>query len=468
MAEVSVLLSNYQAEYGRMSGANITLVTKSGTQDFHGLASYFKRHEQFNANDFFNNRLGQPKPRYRFNTWNYNVGGPVYIPGKFNRNREKLFFFFSQEYWPLRTSQPLGQLTVPTELERAGDFSQSVDLNNRMIAVNDPTTGKAFPGNRVPASRIDPNGQALLKFLPLPNFFDRSLSAGRYNYVFQTENNTPQRMETLKLDYNIDSRNMLMGNFSDYSDVETGAVGAGTAGAVKWPQFFKKTTHNGFMALIRYTTHPQPLPGQRGEHQLQPPAGGRQLRAERARAQPARQDRLQRAAVQPGQQSAEGRSQRHFRRRHQPGRASHRGPLPALHQHDIFTFTTTSPRPPEPTPSRRAFTWTVSGATRPTRWPSTAPSISGATPTTRSIPATPTANAAYSACSTPTRKPPTAPFMHYRLSNVEWFAQDNWRPRAGSRSISACASPGTRRFSSAITWSPASCPSVTTRRGACN
>ncbi len=253
VAEVKVLLSNYQAEYGRLSGANISLVTKSGTNRFHGLGSYFKRHEQFNANDFFNNRLGQSKARYRFNTWNYNVGGPVYIPGRFNRNRDRLFFFFSQEYWPLKVSAPLGQVTVPTELERAGDFSQSVDLNNKVIAITDPNTRQPFPGNRIPVSRLDPSGQALLKFLPVPNFFDRSLSAGRYNYVFQTENETPQRMETLKLDYNIGSKDQLMGNFSDYSDVEIGAVGAGTSGAVKWPQFHKKTTHNGKLVLLRHT-----------------------------------------------------------------------------------------------------------------------------------------------------------------------------------------------------------------------
>jgi len=253
IAEVKVLQTNYQAEYGRMSGANVTLVSKSGTRQFHGLGSYFKRHEQFNANDFFNNRLTQPKARYRFNTWSYNVGGPVYIPEHFNRNRDKLFFFFSQEYWPLRAGQPLGQVTVPTELERNGDFSQSLDLNNRLISVVDPVTRQAFPGNRVPASRLDPNGQALLKFLPLPNFFDRNLSAGRYNYLFQTENQTPQRMETLKLDYNINSNNLLTANFSDYSDVEVGAVGAGTSGAVNWPQFRKKTTHNGKLLIVRYT-----------------------------------------------------------------------------------------------------------------------------------------------------------------------------------------------------------------------
>ena len=204
VAEVKVLLSNYQAEYGRMSGGNVQLVTKSGARDFHGLGSYFKRHEEFNANNFFNNRLGLPKPRTRMNVWSYNIGGPVYIPKLFNKNKEKLFFFWSQEFWPRKTAQPISQLTVPTPLERAGDFSQTLELDGRLIPVNDTTTGRPFPGNLVPASRFDPNGRALLNIFPQPNFFDRSISAGRYNYVFQAETETPLRLETIKVDYNFD------------------------------------------------------------------------------------------------------------------------------------------------------------------------------------------------------------------------------------------------------------------------
>ncbi len=152
VAEVKVLLSNFQAEYGKFSGANVQMITKSGTKQFHGLGSYFKRHEQFNANNFFNNRLGAANPRYRFNTWSYALGGPVYIPSKFNRNKEKLFFFWSQEYWPLRAPQPIAQRTVPTELEREGDFSQSLELNGRPVSVLDPNDAPAVPGNRVPAN----------------------------------------------------------------------------------------------------------------------------------------------------------------------------------------------------------------------------------------------------------------------------------------------------------------------------
>jgi hypothetical protein len=86
IAEVKVLMNSYTAEYGTASGGVINLVTKSGTQRFRGGAYYYNRNEAFNANDFFNNRQGIPRQRYRFNTVGYNLGGPIYWPGKFNTN----------------------------------------------------------------------------------------------------------------------------------------------------------------------------------------------------------------------------------------------------------------------------------------------------------------------------------------------------------------------------------------------
>lgn len=246
IAEVKVLLGNYQAEYGRLSGANIQLVTKSGTREFHGLGSYFKRHEQFNANNFFNNQQGLARPRYRFNTWNYQIGGPAYIPGHWNRNREKLFFFWSQEIWPLRTAGPITQRTVPTERERTGDFSQSLDLNNAVIAVRDPDTGRQFPGNIIPASRLNGSGLAMLKVFPLPNFLDRSISGGRYNYVFQQPSDTPLRSQTLKLDTNINPQNLLYGNFSWSSEDTTGTYSGNI------PIMTRQGKRNGKLIVVRY------------------------------------------------------------------------------------------------------------------------------------------------------------------------------------------------------------------------
>jgi hypothetical protein len=244
IAEVKVLLSNYAAEYGRSSGASINVVTKSGTKRFHGLGSYFKRHEQFNANNFFNNQLGLPKPLYRYNTWSYNIGGPVLLPGGFNRNRNKLFFFWSQEYWPLKGTSAITQLTVPTELERRGDFSQSIDLNGRAVSVVDPTSRTPFPGNVVPSNRLDASGVALLKVFPLPNFTDRSISNGRYNYVFQTAKQTPVRMENLKLDYVISPKHSLAFTVAAFLDHQIGGLGILTTVA-NWPQMVKEYKIHG-------------------------------------------------------------------------------------------------------------------------------------------------------------------------------------------------------------------------------
>ena len=251
VAEVKILASNYQAEYGRNSGANIFVVTKSGSRDFHGLASYLKRHEQFNANSFFNNQQGLAKPVYRYNTWTYNVGGPIYIPGRFNRERDKLFFFWGQEFWPT-TQSVNGRVTVPTESERAGDFSQTFDVNNRLITVTDPLSKTAFPGNRVPANRINQSGQALLKIFDAPNFFDRNISRGNYNYVFGSPNNVPKTTSTLKLDYNINSNNQIGGTFSTFSETSEGAVGT-TGNNANWPQMVMKFNAPNKSAGGRYT-----------------------------------------------------------------------------------------------------------------------------------------------------------------------------------------------------------------------
>ena len=163
VAEVKVLLSNYQAEYGRSSGGTINTVIKSGTRDFHGGAYYFLRNEDMNANEFFNNKNGLPRPHYRFNNPGYFLGGPVLLPKiNFNRNRDKLFFFWSQDFLPLTIPSSVQNQTFPTALERQGDFSQSG------VTITDPLTHAPFAGNIIPSDRIDPNGQKLLNVFPLP------------------------------------------------------------------------------------------------------------------------------------------------------------------------------------------------------------------------------------------------------------------------------------------------------------
>ena len=251
IAEVKVLLNNYQAEYGGVRGATVEMIPKSGTRDFHGSFSYFKRHEEFNANNFFNNRVGLPKPVYRYNTYSYTVGGPIFVPHKLNKEKNKLFFFWSQEFWPQKTSIGAMSVTMPTALERAGDFSQTLDLNGRLIPVKDPTTGQPFPGNIVPANRIDPNGQALLNIFPLPNFTNRAVSGGQYNYVFDSEIQKPQSLQTMKIDFNPTSKDLFSVTWSRQEDDQDGALGLATPNA-NWPQNNRSFITRGNLVAAHY------------------------------------------------------------------------------------------------------------------------------------------------------------------------------------------------------------------------
>jgi len=114
IAEIRVLTSNFQAEFGRTSGGTITVVTKGGSQEFHGTAYVNKRHEMFNANTFFNHINNLPKSQYRFFVGGYTIGGPVYIPKHFNTQKKKLFFFFSQEYTKQKPATTNATASVPT------------------------------------------------------------------------------------------------------------------------------------------------------------------------------------------------------------------------------------------------------------------------------------------------------------------------------------------------------------------
>jgi hypothetical protein len=206
ISEVKVLQNSFAAEYGPSAAGVINLVTKSGTQQFHGGVYYYNRNEAFNANNFFNNYQGIPRQRYRYNTVGESLGGPVYIPKHFNTNRQKLFFFFSQEIDPNQTPNPISNFTVPTALERQGDFSKSYKNATTLYAVKDPTTNAPFPGNVIPTSRMDPNSAKLLTIFPLPNQTNTAVTKYAYNYQIAGSEDQPVLQEILKVDYNINDR----------------------------------------------------------------------------------------------------------------------------------------------------------------------------------------------------------------------------------------------------------------------
>ena len=123
LEEVKILTSNYQAEFGKAGGGFIALTTRSGTSRYRGGLRYFKRHEGMNANSFFNNANGRPKPLYRYDYSGWDFGGPVPVGG--TRESRRMFFFAAQEYYQQKTPAGAAQnIRVPTALERGGDFSR--------------------------------------------------------------------------------------------------------------------------------------------------------------------------------------------------------------------------------------------------------------------------------------------------------------------------------------------------------
>ena len=194
IAEVKMETSSYAAEFGGRAGAIINLVTKSGTKNFHGTLFEFVRNDVFDARSFFSAKVDS----LRFNDFGGTIGGPVFIPGKFNRNRDKLFFFFAEEFKFVRQGQTSTN-TTPTAAERAGDFNGST-----LSAPMDPSTNAPFPNRTVPANRWSKNGPLLLKPYPLPNFFGPG-----GNYVATGVAITNYREELLRLDYNISQNTQL-------------------------------------------------------------------------------------------------------------------------------------------------------------------------------------------------------------------------------------------------------------------
>ena len=212
IAEFSILTGSYQAEYGRSVGGQINMVTKSGSDSFHGSGYWYHRNDGLNANTFLNNARGLAKPLFRYNDPGYTIGGPVYIPHLLERYKHKMFFFFSQEWQRQLSPNTPKNVLVPTALERKGDFSQSLNNNGQKLTfINDPLTQTPFPGMVVPANRIYGPGQALLNIFPLPN----TTQVSNFNYTSQFPGEAPRRETLLRMDYNLTDKIRVFGHFID-------------------------------------------------------------------------------------------------------------------------------------------------------------------------------------------------------------------------------------------------------------
>lgn len=163
ISEFRIITNPYSAEFGRAPGAAVSVVTKGGTNRMHGLLFEYLRNRDLDANDFFSDEGGLPKPEDVQNQFGGNIGGPIV--------KNKLFWFFDYEGTRIQTA--ITRIaTVPLPNERIGDFSpaESAALGIPYPTIYDPLTGAPFPNNSIPASRIDPYMTKIMNLFPLPIF----------------------------------------------------------------------------------------------------------------------------------------------------------------------------------------------------------------------------------------------------------------------------------------------------------
>jgi hypothetical protein len=214
--EVRVQQNNYSAEFGNSSGGVVSISTRSGTNEFHGSAYEFFRNDALDARNFFSAR----KAPLRYNIFGGTAGGPVV------RNRT---YFFTSSEWQIQRIGLTRVYTVPTALQRSGDFSRTTNAAGQAITIYDPATTRPdpanpariirdpFAGNVIPANRIDPVARQIVGFYPESNRAAANL-AGANNFGRNGSTNLNLTTWTTKIDHvlNKDSRlgfRMVLHNF---------------------------------------------------------------------------------------------------------------------------------------------------------------------------------------------------------------------------------------------------------------
>jgi hypothetical protein len=223
--EVRVNAFESDASMGHAGGGTANLITKSGTNSLHGTAYEFNQSSALDANSFFANKVGTPRPAYHYNQYGVTSGGPLWIPKIFN-GKNRVFWFFGYEGLrdsdpassPLETGTPSYYATVPTAAERTGDFSALLALNKTGTdyTIYDPSTGVVsgsqvartpFPNNVIPSNRQNPISQKYLQFFPQAN--TAGSPNGFQNYVLTTIDSDGYDNELGRLDFNLSDKSKL-------------------------------------------------------------------------------------------------------------------------------------------------------------------------------------------------------------------------------------------------------------------
>ncbi len=197
--EFKVHRNSYGAEFGGASGAQINIVTRGGTNDFHGSAYYFGRNDSLASTEYFLKQAGRPKGPLSVHDFGATIGGPII--------KDKVHFFLSQE-WNREKRGLTRSAFVPTAAERAGDFSGPTLAGCSSPTPVDPLTKQPFPGNRIPSNRLSPAGLLVMQLYPLPN----TTPAGGSCNNWVTALNTPVnwRQENARLDWSLSQRTHVM------------------------------------------------------------------------------------------------------------------------------------------------------------------------------------------------------------------------------------------------------------------
>ncbi len=205
ISEFKVLRNSYGPEYGQAAGAVISIITRGGSNDFHGSLFYFGRNDALNATEFFANQNGIGKNALRRNDFGGSIGGPII--------KDRFFFFFSQEWnKEIRGQSRFG--SVPTAAERQGDFSNPRFGSNGQRCSPDDVQNDSHPAfgtNIIPAANLSSAGMTLVQIFPVANVANPS---GCNNWAQSANSPIDFRETNIRFDGKINSKNKIFGRYT--------------------------------------------------------------------------------------------------------------------------------------------------------------------------------------------------------------------------------------------------------------
>lgn len=231
LSEFTLERSTYDAQYGRSGGGQVNVVTKSGTKDFHGDAYEFVRNDILDANEWFNKHAGGAKPPFRYNDFGYTFGGPFFIPGHYNTDRTKTFFFFSEEFRRTRTPGT-SILALPNPQELTGNFTGLNNANGSPVTLNPASAPSGcISGNTISSSCFSANATAYInniysKFAPNSSLNPTALTE---DYTFSVDAINNYRQEIIRVDQKVTNKIQAFGRYMQDSvpTTEPGGLFAG-------------------------------------------------------------------------------------------------------------------------------------------------------------------------------------------------------------------------------------------------